>query len=164
MKQVVAFREMKEEEFAKWKESSIADYEIELIKAGQCTKVNAYIRAKTDFEAILPQGKKTPHNYIFNAMNRAGEKVGFIWYETTKDSSAYIADFEVKEKYRRQGYGTGILEYLEKMLQEQGVDNIMLHVFEHNRSARLLYVKSGYEIVQTESAEEGSIYMRKCIG
>lgn len=161
MSNSIKLRKITENEFNIWKEESIKSYAEDLLLAGQCTQENAIERANADFNNILTEGISTPNNFIYIAENMDKEAVGIIWYETNTDKRAFIADFLVYSNYRGKGYGKSILQELELVVKEQGIEKILLHVFEKNITARELYKKMGYIEVQAEDIEEGSIYMRK---
>ncbi len=161
MSNSIKLRKITENEFNIWKEESIKSYAEDLLLAGQCTQENAMERASADFNNILTEGISTPNNFIYMAENMDKEAVGIIWYEINDNKRAFIADFLVYSNYRRKGYGKSILQELEIVVKEQGIEKILLHVFEKNITARELYKKVGYIEVQAEDIEEGSIYMRK---
>jgi ribosomal protein S18 acetylase RimI-like enzyme len=59
---------------------------------------------------------------------------------------AFVYDFLIYEEFRRRGYGKQAMLALEATVKELGIDKIALHVYAHNRVARVLYEKAGYEI------------------
>ena len=81
---------------------------------------------------------------IWNADDGA---VGMLWFavEETRPTAAFIYDFSVGETYRGKGYGREALLALENRAKALGVRSISLHVFGHNRIARALNEKLGYE-------------------
>lgn len=82
-----------------------------------------------------------------------------VWFATGEKAapdSAFLYNFEIYERYRRQGYGMQALQALEEKVRELGVSKILLHVFGHNLAARNLYEKMGYEITGIHMAKNVS--------
>ena len=73
----------------------------------------------------------------------------------TRQVSQYLMD-----EYRRQGYASRALRLMETQL---AAPHITLHVFENNHPARCLYEKCGYDYLNMERAQPGSLYMFKRI-
>lgn len=83
-------------------------------------------------------------NYLFSIYIPAiVEAVGMIWVKVT-NQQAFIYDFQIKEKFRGNGYGKQTLRALEIWADEHQVTEIGLHVFAHNKSAHQLYKQMGY--------------------
>ena len=56
---------------------------------------------------------------------------------------------EVREAYRRSGYGTQLLQRAEEILVDYGVEVYDLQVDVTNRNAIRFYKKHGFEVVRT---------------
>ena len=87
-----------------------------------------------------------------------GEHVGhvFVWNGKSKSNKGFIFNLEVKPKFRRQGYGTMLLN--DAVKKYHGKD---LLVKKDNTVAIGMYQKYGFEIVQTMHTEDGEmIYMK----
>ena len=71
-----------------------------------------------------------------------GEAVGFLNY-SRKGDACYIDDLDVAESGRRCGYGTLLLQHLERA---DGTSDarIWLHVNEENEDARKFFARNGY--------------------
>ena len=142
----IRFREMSDDEFDKFAEWDILAYSKDLIKSGLSSEENALENAKKSFNELLPQGKYTKDNYIYVVINSDNEDVGFIWYQKYKEDIAFICDFLILEKFRKQGYGKQTLLLLEKEAKEKGLNKILLNVFKYNKPAFSLYKSLEYEI------------------
>ncbi|HCQ89041.1 MULTISPECIES: GNAT family N-acetyltransferase [unclassified Clostridium] len=142
----IRFREMSDDEFDKFAEGDILAYSKDLIKSGLSSEENALENAKKSFNELLPQGKYTKDNYIYVVVNSDNEGVGFIWYQKYKEDIAFICDFLILEKFRKQGYGKQTLLLLEKEAKEKGLNKILLNVFKYNKPAFSLYKSLEYKI------------------
>jgi len=60
-------------------------------------------------------------------------------------SSAWIYDISIDEEHRGKGYGRALLNGLEQVAREHGLESIGLNVFAGNDYARRLYERAGYE-------------------
>ncbi len=91
-------------------------------------------------------GISTKGHYLFNIMDEAGQKIGYLWFAIAPRQPEwyFIYDFEIYENFRRKGYGSQALEKLEEFAHEHGIKTIELHVFGHNTAARELYKKAGF--------------------
>ena len=59
-----------------------------------------------------------------------------------------LADIAIFPAHRNKGLGTLALRSLAKEVEELGFKAIVLHVFKHNISAKRLYEKLGYSVIQ----------------
>lgn len=158
----VVLRPITEKEYDYWKELSVEDYANELIDVGKFTEERAMAKAKSEFDKMLVDGIRTPNNYIYIAENNSHENVGLIWYNAEKKDKIFIAYFIVYQEHRGMGYSKAILLELEKLVKNQGINLICLHVFKNNYIAINLYNNMGYEYYNS-NAGKGSAYMRKYI-
>lgn len=138
-------------EFEAYLESSVQEYAQEHVRAGNWSAEKALQMAEESFHRLLPDGLATANQYLLTIEDETlGEKVGVLWFaveEREAGPRAFVYDVQVDEAYRRQGYGTLAFEALERKVRELGLTRIMLHVFGHNRAARAMYAKLGYEVV-----------------
>ena len=81
-----------------------------------------------------------------------GSVVAFLSMEVHREQVdyVYLDDFSVSAAYRGAGIGTQLLAEAEKFAREIGFFNIVLHVETSNASARRLYERSGYELLNDE--------------
>ncbi len=137
---------MAEPDFVVYLEKAMQGYAQDKIQAGNWSQDEALERSRKEFEGYLPQGVRTPGNYLFSLVNKDGEKVGYLWYaESPRDPGVvFIYDFEIYEAFRRRGYAGQALAALEQDAKARGLKQIQLHVFGHNTAARALYLKAGF--------------------
>ena len=147
----IRFREMSDDEFDKFVEWDILSYSKDLIKSGLSSEENSLENAKKSFNELLPQGRYTKNNYIYVVVNSDNEGVGFIWYQKYKEDIAFICDFLILEKFRKQGYGKQTLLLVEKEAKEKGLNKILLNVFKYNKPAFSLYKSLEYKIRDEEN-------------
>ncbi|WP_414632650.1 GNAT family N-acetyltransferase [Clostridium sp. UBA5119] len=83
-----------------------------------------------------------------------------MWYQKYKEDIAFICDFLILEKFRKQGYGKQTLLLLEKEAKVNGLNEVLLNVFKYNKPAFSLYKSLEYKI---RDAENENISMLKNI-
>ena len=146
---MVEFRRMTPADYESWRRASIENYAEENVAAGRWTREEAVSRSEHDFASLLPDGPSTASNYLHSIVDeRSSEQVGVVWYAIRREwerDYVFIYDFEIFEAHRRKGYGTEALLHLDDVVRKMGLSLISLHVFGHNRAARELYAKAGYE-------------------
>jgi len=135
-----------ESEYNEWIVTSNNNYILEMIRGGKA-KEEAEKNAYDDFHKLLPNGLQTEHHFIYSI--RVSDKlVGTLWFGIKGPESnrkAYIYDIIIDEDQRGKGYGKKTLKFLEEEAKKLGLHHIGLHVFGHNKIARELYEKLGYE-------------------
>lgn len=116
---------------------------------------------KTDYDKINTLIKKTfyvlPSDYVEDFINKSkqasmvcikednGDYSGFAFITEVKEHGIINLNLlHVEEEYRRKGYGTQILNYLNKYAIKNGATKTNLVVSLDNEPARLLYEKMGY--------------------
>ena len=136
---------------------AVQEYAQDKIQAGNYTASEGLEKARAEFDALLPQGAATPNQHLFSILNDEAEKVGIIWLAEIQSGAqrfAFIYDIRIDEQYRRKGYGTQAMLAVEAEAKALGLDRIALHVFGHNKAARELYEKLGYEITNINMSKE----------
>jgi ribosomal-protein-alanine N-acetyltransferase len=79
-----------------------------------------------------------------------GEIVAFIIVEVHRTRrTATIVTLDVREPYRRSGYGTQLLQRGEEILRDYGVEVYDLQVDVNNRNAIRFYKKHDFSVVRT---------------
>lgn len=145
---MVQFSAMTEDDYQRFFVWAIDDYAEQQIKAGAWPKDHAKALAKKTFEALLPHGLTSPHQYLYMIQRKEdGVQVGQVWWgiqEQEDKRFATLNDFHIFKEYRRQGYGNAALQEMEQRLLMEGLDKVFLHVFGHNEAARAMYRKLGY--------------------
>lgn len=69
---------------------------------------------------------------------------------------AEVTEMYVREAFRQQGCATGMLAFLETLLQQEGVDELHLLTGMHNQAAQAAYRSSGFRAVNEQ-------YMKKSL-
>ncbi len=137
---------MDEMDFQNFMGHIVSSYAKDMISSGFLDESEAIERAKSQMNALLPDGLKTKgHKFTFIVDD--GIKVGYLWFEIRQNGEAFIWDIEVFEEKRGKGYGRESLMLLEKYCKDCGVSKISLNVFGNNEIAINLYKKMGYRIV-----------------
>lgn len=144
----VSLKAMSEMEFSDYLKGAIPAYAKENTESGRWEETDALERSKKEYELLLPQGRDTKDNYLFNVIeNTSNNKVGYIWVKfevNIRTKSAFIYDIEIFESHRRKGYAKSGLSCIEKVVTDMGATNLGLHVFNHNSAAIALYNSIGY--------------------
>lgn len=160
MEYEVSLRLMTEAEYETFRQRNLSRYAQELLLTKQ-TEIEAHALAEAHgaLEEILPEGLKTPRNYIMAAENAAGAPVGEVWCDTTEAETVFLNDFYVAPQHRRLGYGTAMLRAVEGLAEAQSFGQIMTHVFHTNKIALAMFAKRGY--LPFGGEEQGTIFLRK---
>jgi ribosomal-protein-alanine N-acetyltransferase len=112
----------------------------------------------------------TDYNSISLMAKEEGEIVGFIVgmiYPDGKLVNGHILTIDVLPSHRRKGIGQMLLEEMEKIFVQKGVEACLLEVREGNAAALSLYHKLGYkEIGRLENyyGKAHGIYLKKTLG
>jgi ribosomal protein S18 acetylase RimI-like enzyme len=138
---------MTDPEFAAFRARAIHDYAIEKVAAGEWPKERAQALAQQQTDGLLPDGKDTDEMFIVMADAEDVGPVGYAWLALKGPdvSSAWIYDIAIDEEHRGKGYGRALLNGLEQVARDRGLDTIALNVFAGNEYARRLYERAGYE-------------------
>ncbi|WP_432454199.1 MULTISPECIES: GNAT family N-acetyltransferase [unclassified Agarivorans] len=147
----ISLKPMNDESFSKYQNIMIPAYANENVQSGRWDKSGALERSKNECFNLLPEGLKSKNNYLFDVIeNTSGDHAGYIWVKVedqASSKSAFIYDVGIYENYRRKGYAKSALHLIEKVVAEQGVTSIGLHVFNQNTGAQYLYNSIGYQMV-----------------
>jgi ribosomal protein S18 acetylase RimI-like enzyme len=152
---------MTDSEFAAFRARAIRDYAVEKVAAGEWSQERAQARAEEQTDRLLPDGRDTDGMFIVMADAEDVGPVGYAWLALTgpDGSSAWIYDIAIDEEHRGKGYGRALLNGLEQVARERGLDTIALNVFAGNEYARRLYQRAGYEptsIHMSKRLDDGS--------
>ncbi|MEY9974224.1 ribosomal protein S18 acetylase RimI-like enzyme [Lysinibacillus sp. RC46] len=152
---MITLKPMNQEEFKQYISYAIEDYAKDKIASGNWTEDEALDLSRESFERLLPQNEKTENNHLFSIFHN-DILVGMIWISQkapTNPNEGFIYDFVIFEQYQGQGYGKKAMKEAEIIAKELGMNKIGLNVFGHNKIARGLYEKMGYEITNITMAK-----------
>lgn len=139
---------MDQKTFEAYYERSLKDYADEHIRAGSWGVDEAPQKAREQFAQLLPDGLASKNHFLFSVKHDK-ESIGILWlYVTPKnqEKQAFIYDVELEEGQRGNGYGKATMNALDEYAKAEGITQIRLHVFAHNKRAIALYEKMGYEM------------------
>jgi ribosomal protein S18 acetylase RimI-like enzyme len=138
---------MTDTEFAAFRARAVRDYAIEKVAAGEWPQDRAEVLAEEQTATLLPNGKRTDGMFIVMAEVEEVGLVGYAWLALNRPevSSAWIHDIAIDEEHRGKGYGRALLNGLEQVAREHGLDSIALNVFAGNDYARRLYERAGFK-------------------
>jgi len=136
---------MTEEDYQQFIDWAIEDYAKEQVKAGAWLSEEALEQGKKVFGALLPEGLSTPDQLFYVIEGDRNNPVGQMWFGVRDEGKSRITvlyELVIYEEHRRRGYASQALLALEDKVRDQGLKQIILHVYGHNEIA--LYRKSGY--------------------
>ncbi|MBK9050977.1 MAG: GNAT family N-acetyltransferase [Chloroflexi bacterium] len=140
---------MTEAEFKIYYDAAVADYAQEHMRGGRWSAEEAYENSASEYQALLPAGVETPDNYLYTLRtDEVDGPVGILWFAIRNDGgkrTAFVYDVRIDPAFQRRGYATLAFRALEQEASGMGLHKIALHVFGHNKAARALYEKLGYE-------------------
>ena len=93
---------------------------------------------------------------IFVVLEKEKEIIGFLYaYEETKGHFPFhkkrkyivLDNIVIDEKYRNNGYGEKLLNYIIEYAKNGNYDDIVLYVYKFNENAIKLYEKKGFKIL-----------------
>jgi ribosomal protein S18 acetylase RimI-like enzyme len=145
---MTTLRPMTSPEYANWLKESIPAYAAEKVASGQWTEDESISHSVQENEELLPQGLRTPDNFLFTIVDSESSSIGMLWFAVqTKFNKrvAYVFDVSITPTQQRRGHAKRAFAELESLVQTLGLSGIALHVFGHNAQARALYAKLGYE-------------------
>ena len=143
---MMKLQEMDLTDFKKYLSTAAQNYAKEKVSVGTWLPKDALEKAQTEFKNLLPNGLKTPENYLFNIINEQ-KKIGFVWIARYQDGeSAFIYDFEIYTAFQNQGLGTQAMQLIFVKVKELGFKTLNLHVFGNNERAAHVYKKCGFYI------------------
>jgi len=152
---------MSREHYERWLEECVRTFAQERVRAGNTAPEDALPYARRAVERLLPEGLETPDQWLFTIVE-AGQPVGAVWLGRGQPgaglppNTGFVYDLIIYPEHRRKGYASQGMRALEKEAQKRGMTRLALHVFGHNRAARALYERLGYETT--------NITMQKDIG
>jgi ribosomal protein S18 acetylase RimI-like enzyme len=135
---------MNSDEYQKYISSAIKSYAEEKVLAGNWNQEESISKAEEEYKRLLPNGEKTESNFLYTILDEA-KTIGVIWLAQLSENRGYIYDINILEEYQGFGYGKEAMKQIENVGKKLGMKKIGLHVFGHNKVARGLYDKLGYQ-------------------
>jgi ribosomal protein S18 acetylase RimI-like enzyme len=135
---------MNSDEYQKYISSAIKSYAEEKVLAGNWNQEESISKAEAEYKRLLPNGEKTESNFLYTILDEA-KTIGVIWLAQLSENRGYIYDINILEEYQGFGYGKEAMKQIENVGKKLGMKKIGLHVFGHNKVARGLYDKLGYQ-------------------
>jgi ribosomal protein S18 acetylase RimI-like enzyme len=153
----IGFVELEEGPYRDYKKNLVRHYAADKVRAGAWSQAEAEGRAARDVDGLLPEGPATQGHLLYSVREDSSDaEVGIVWF-ALRDSgvgrSVWIYDIIIHENFRRKGYASRTLELVEERARDLGAMSVELHVFGHNRGARALYEKLGYNITSITMAK-----------
>ena len=154
----VHLRPMHAKEYSAWYERTVADYAKDHVGAGNWSEAEAPELSRKEFEALLPEGTRSPGQHLYTITDAESEDaVGMVWFAergAPEPPQAFIYNIEIDVTQRGKGYGKATMLALESEVRALGLHRIGLHVFGHNETAIRLYERSGYRTTNILMAKD----------
>lgn len=135
---------MNSEDYQKYITSAIKSYAKEKVLSGNWNQEESIRKAEEEYIRLLPKGEKTESNYLYNIIND-DKAIGVLWLARKSEKAGFIYAINILEQYQGYGYAKEAMRQIEIFGKELGMNKIGLHVFGHNKVARGLYDKLGYQ-------------------
>ncbi len=138
----ITLQQMTSSEYDSFKVSTVKSFAAGNVTAGTWKQSGAENKAEAMLKQLLPDGNVTA-GHRFYTITTDQENLGTLWV-FVQGSSAFLFDIMLDKRFRGVGYGRQTMTVMEKMLADEGIREVELHVFGHNAPARALYQKIGY--------------------
>jgi len=135
---------MNSDEYQKYITSAIKSYAEEKVLSGNWNQEESISKAEEEYTKLLPNGEKTESNFLYTILND-DKAIGVIWLAQKSEKEGFIYEINILEKYQGFGYAKEAMKQIESVGKKLGMIKIGLHVFGHNKVARGLYEKLGYQ-------------------
>ncbi|ROW02585.1 hypothetical protein VPNG_07853 [Cytospora leucostoma] len=110
----------------------------------------ARAKSRGAFEAVVPEGGRTPGHLFLVIEDDEGEKVALLWVALDAETKqSYCYKIEVEAAKRRLGFGRKTVAIWEGYAVGQGAVSMGLNVFGNNLAAQGLYVGAGFTVATT---------------
>jgi len=147
---MISFKPMEGSDYQEFLSYFVADYAAEIEANYRLCAQAALLQAQTEIETSLPQGEKSPGQVLLCIQTEINGKtvtIGYLWYKPDRAlKSIYICDFYLHPDYRNQGFGSEALKELERMLLDEGYNQIKLRVAAENHRAKHVYEGCGFNV------------------
>ena len=131
-------------EFQDYLNEAIGIYAKEHVIAGNWNESEAVDKATKEYAKLLPEGQNTENHYLYT-IRYENQEVGMVWLSQKSKDKGFIYDINIWENHQGLGYGKEAMKAIEEVGKKLGLEKIKLHVFGHNKVARRLYEKLGYQ-------------------
>jgi GNAT superfamily N-acetyltransferase len=111
------------------------------------------------YEDLRNRLRSAPPNYVCLVALDQDHLVGtaevglrsFNPWQPRTSQYAYLSNLAVRSEFRRRGSARQLLAACDRVVLDWGFRDLYLHVLENNYSARQLYLKSGYQLHDTDA-------------
>lgn len=153
----ILLRDMKQHEFAAYREYFINDYGQEIASNYNRSLESSLAQAADELDQSFPVGVPSPDNHLLcieQTKKQEALPIGYLWYTVQSEPQvAFIHDFFVYPQHRAKGYGKASMAALEASLSNSGVGQLRLRVAHNNQRALKLYQEIGFNITGINMAK-----------
>jgi ribosomal protein S18 acetylase RimI-like enzyme len=143
---------MSREAFAAFAAEANEAYAQDHVLAGNWSAGEAMVKAKAQFDQLLPQGFDTPDHSFYEVHDPSGTSVGAVWFGIVgvgEAKAGYVYNIRIRPQQQRKGYGKAALLALEALAAHMRLPALRLNVFGHNPGAEALYRSLGYKVTSS---------------
>lgn len=116
-----------------------------------------YMVAKfQSYNAMKNQIKNDNYEYFFIEVN--GEKAGYTGIKNDGDR-LFLSKLYLIKEYRGKGIASSAFEFLKNICRERNLKAIWLTVNKYNENTINVYLKKGFEIIDSKVADIGNGYV-----
>ena len=120
-------------------------YPVDLAQAGSSSLQETKGIAYRQLDASLPKGRRTPDHFFYTFFDKS-IKIGYLWVQRKEEGTLFICSIYILAKFRSKGYGSMSMQWLKSKSRQLGCNELLLHVFGHNRRAIDFYLQHGFSI------------------
>ena len=135
-------------EYASFFEVASDGYARDNVENGRWNASDAPALAREETKRLLPEGERTPENYLFVLRDTEREAdVGYLWYGTMTRGTkkvAFLFQIYIHAQFRRKGYGRQAMQVFETEALKSEHNAFALNVSAMNAGALHLYEAVGY--------------------
>lgn len=99
---------------------------------------------KHTFDYLLNE----PRTFSYRVVTPSDEMVAFAFVMVNENNAAHLTTIGVSPEHRQRGIAARLLDHIETTLSKKEIGTLMLEVRVGNTTARNLYRRAGYTIVQ----------------
>lgn len=148
-------------EYQEFVSAQIVEFAEQKVRAGQWRPEEAPALSRHVVEGFLPAAGPMTGHRVWKAVDGGGERVGWIWVgpppvkTLNMPHRRWLYQITVEPALRGRGVGRAMLDRLEHILVEEGVQELYLNVFRWNVAARSLFDSAGYEVLLEGESDAG---------
>ena len=142
-------------EYADFAERQVAECARQYVNAGEWTSEESLRRSRETQADLLSDVLRSAGHVFFKGIDDDGTRVGWLWVGPApeflgeaRECKRWLHQITVEETLRHRGYGRALLAALHRWLEQPGIEELWLRVYDWSEAARRLYAGAGYEVMR----------------